>query len=230
MQRLTTPDLSEPLAGAVVAAAGQPATVRLGTILQISPTLQIDMGGTVLDPAAVGINALYRPRVGDVVALLGQSVEGADTSGSTWLLLGSVSPATAGNWATQMGFDQTGFTTNSVAYTTAGVISFCFTPFIVPPSGRVLLHWSAEIHHGTSFCLVSPQIATGAAAGAGTVIVGATDDRTVRNDATAVTRSAHTDLITGLTPFQQLNCTLYHRVGAGTGTIGRRRVVVQPVY
>lgn len=86
---MTSP-LLDPLAAAVVTSGGQAATVRVGTVTSITP-LQIDMGGTILDPAAVGIARDYAPVVGDVVALLGQSVEGADTSGSTWLAVCAIS-------------------------------------------------------------------------------------------------------------------------------------------
>lgn len=81
---------TDAVAAAVVSAAGQPATVRVGTITALSPT-RVTMGGTVIDPEAVGFARDYSPVLGDVVALLGQSVEGTDSSGSTWLVLGTIS-------------------------------------------------------------------------------------------------------------------------------------------
>lgn len=88
-EAVTSP-LNDPLAAAVVVSGGQPATVRVGTITALSPT-RVTMGGTVLDPDVVGFARDYSPVLGDVVALLGQSVEGADSSGSTWLVVGTIS-------------------------------------------------------------------------------------------------------------------------------------------
>ena len=85
----------EELASAVTATAGQPLTSRVGTIVSTSP-IQVDMGGTILDPAVVGCASSYLPRTGDTVVLLGQSVEGGDTSGSTWLIVCSVSNIAVG--------------------------------------------------------------------------------------------------------------------------------------
>jgi hypothetical protein len=81
----------DPLAAAVASSQGQPSTVRVGTVTSINP-LQITLGGpdgTVLNPAAVGLLQSYIPQIGDPVALLGQTVEGAEGSASTWLALGT---------------------------------------------------------------------------------------------------------------------------------------------
>jgi hypothetical protein len=75
----------EDLATAVTAAAGQPVTSRVGTVLAVNP-IQVDMGGTILDAAVVGCASSYLPRTGDTVVLIGQAVEGGDTSGSTWMI------------------------------------------------------------------------------------------------------------------------------------------------
>ena len=76
------------LADAVVDAAGQPLTSRVGTILAVNP-IQVDVCGTVLNPGVVGCVSSYLPRSGDTVVLVGQAVEGADSSGSTWLIVGA---------------------------------------------------------------------------------------------------------------------------------------------
>lgn len=80
--------MAEDLAEAVVDTAGQPTTSRVGTILGVNP-IQVDVGGTALNPAVVGCVSSYLPRTGDTVVLLGQAVEGADSSGSTWLIIGA---------------------------------------------------------------------------------------------------------------------------------------------
>jgi hypothetical protein len=86
------------LADAVVDAAGQPLTSRVGTILAVNP-IQVDVGGTVLNPAVVGCVSSYLPRSGDTVVLVGQAVEGADSSGSTWLIVGACVNSGSGQYS-----------------------------------------------------------------------------------------------------------------------------------
>lgn len=83
------------LAHGIAEAAGQPATVRIGTILSAPPLgeLLVDLDGTALNPAAVGVLGSYHPVVGDTVILLGQSVAGADSFASTWLVAGKSQPS-----------------------------------------------------------------------------------------------------------------------------------------
>lgn len=200
---------------------GQPATVRVGTVVGVNPVV-ITVQGTEFED--VGFLNGAPLAIGATVAILGQSSISAD--GSSWLALGGISPVTL---APAEAVAIPSYNVTSLTYTVAGPVAFCSVAFIVPPSGMVILHWSAEINHGTNFCLLAPQIATGPGPGTGTVVVAASDDVTVRNDASAVCRTASSELVSGLTPGQQLNVTLYHRVGGGTGTIGRRRVMVVPV-
>ena len=67
---------------------GEPSKVRIGTV---DANGFIMLQETVLDPASVGLLGSYTPVAGDSVALLGQSAVG--TSGTSWLVLGSVEPA-----------------------------------------------------------------------------------------------------------------------------------------
>jgi hypothetical protein len=87
---MTSPD--EPLADQTAATPGQPSTVRVGTVQAINP-IQILMGGTVIDRDSLGFLTDYNPVVGDTVAILGQAVEGANSSASTWLVLGAINAA-----------------------------------------------------------------------------------------------------------------------------------------
>lgn len=64
---------------------GQPAIVRIGTVVGTAP-LRVSVQGTVF--SHVGILNGVSPSLGAVVALLGQSSVSAD--GSSWLLLGTV--------------------------------------------------------------------------------------------------------------------------------------------
>lgn len=75
------------LPDAVFNAAGQPATVRVGTVVGTSP-LRVSVQGTIFPVARIG--AL--PSVGATVLLLGQSVRASGSSGSSWICLGTIVP------------------------------------------------------------------------------------------------------------------------------------------
>lgn len=62
---------------------GQPATVRIGTVVSVAPLVVSVQGALFTDVGSVGDLV-----VGDVVALLGQSAVSAD--GSSWLALGDI--------------------------------------------------------------------------------------------------------------------------------------------
>lgn len=87
--------MSDDIAQAVQDSGGQPSTVRIGTVVSTTP-IQVDLGGTILGLEALGFLTPYTPSVGDVVALLGQSVEGSQATGSSWLALGAIVPSTSG--------------------------------------------------------------------------------------------------------------------------------------
>lgn len=74
---------------AIIETAGQPSTTRVGTIVSVNP-VRVDIQGTVFGGSAVGILGSYSPVVGDHVSVLGQSVRGASSSGSSWLILGRI--------------------------------------------------------------------------------------------------------------------------------------------
>jgi hypothetical protein len=77
------------IAEQVQAASGAPASVRIGTVTSVAPTVISAQGVTFSE---VGILASYTPVEGDTVALLGQS----PTSGSdptSWLVLGKINPS-----------------------------------------------------------------------------------------------------------------------------------------
>lgn len=67
--------------------AGQPSSVRIGTVTSVSP-MAISVQGAVFTD--VGFLGDYTPLVGDVVALLGQSSQ-AGSDPASWLCLGRVS-------------------------------------------------------------------------------------------------------------------------------------------
>ena len=65
---------------------GQPSTIRVGTIVSISP-IQVSVQGTIF--TGVGVLNDYAPQLGDNVLLAGQSAVSSD--GSSWVVLGSPS-------------------------------------------------------------------------------------------------------------------------------------------
>lgn len=75
----------------IVNNAGQPATVRVGTVVATSP-LTVDVQGTRFTNLGL-LNVAPAPGLGAVVLLLGQAVKGAKTSGSSWIILGQIIPA-----------------------------------------------------------------------------------------------------------------------------------------
>lgn len=213
--------MTSPLANQVAEAVGEPSSVRIGTVTQVSP-LKVDVQGTeYTNLGRIG----PCPAVGQTVALLGQSTA-AGSEPTSWLVLGVISTAC---YPAVFAFSDTVDTTASAVYTIAGAPTVGVS-FTVPPAGRVKIHWGAEINNSAAgFTLVSPQVATGAVLGAGTVILAASDANTARSDTVTVfVRSSNFHLLEGLTPDAVLNCTLYHRTGAPVGGISRRRVLVDP--
>lgn len=80
--------MMQDLALAVDQSAGQPSTTRVGIITSVAP-VTVELDEQPLNPAVVGCVASYSPRVGDNVVLLGQAIEGADTSASSWTMVGA---------------------------------------------------------------------------------------------------------------------------------------------
>lgn len=80
------------LPGAVFDAAGQPATVRIGVVVGVAP-LRVRIQATEIQGDSLGrIGSL--PALGDTVLLIGQSVHGANSSASSWVVLGTILPST----------------------------------------------------------------------------------------------------------------------------------------
>lgn len=79
------------LADEIFNASGQPATVRVGTVTSTSP-FQVTVQGTVITRLGL-LNVAPAPGLGAVVLLLGQSVKGAHSSGSSWIVIGEIVPA-----------------------------------------------------------------------------------------------------------------------------------------
>lgn len=79
------------LAEVIQAAAGQPASVRIGAVVSTGP-LVVTVQGVQFNADALGVLSSYSPAPGDIVALLGQSTaSGSDPT--SWVVLGRVVPA-----------------------------------------------------------------------------------------------------------------------------------------
>lgn len=79
------------LADKIVDSSGQPATIRVGIVTSTSPFTVEVQGAPFTDLGFLDVAP--RPALGAVVLLLGQSVRGAKSSGSSWVVLGEVVPA-----------------------------------------------------------------------------------------------------------------------------------------
>lgn len=76
------------LADEIFGASGQPATVRVGIVTSTSP-FEVTVQGTIFTELGL-LNVAAAPGLGAVVLLLGQSVRGAKSSGSSWIVLGEI--------------------------------------------------------------------------------------------------------------------------------------------
>ena len=76
------------LSDRISGASGQPSTTRIGVVTSTSP-FEVTVQGTVFTELGL-LNVAAAPALGAVVLLLGQSVRGAKSSGSSWIVLGEI--------------------------------------------------------------------------------------------------------------------------------------------
>lgn len=127
-------------------------------------------------------------------------------------------------------------TTTSTTFTTtrSGATSPVGTAFIVPPSGKVKVHWACGITNSanTNYGLVGFQIKTGSTVGSGSTLFGASDSRAVQHTpqtaGSAEQQAGRTSTVPGLTPGDTCNVSLVYRVLGGTGTFQRVEVTLDP--
>lgn len=77
-------------AAQVAKSRGQPATVRIGTVVSVLPPAVTVQGTTLND---VGFLRGYSPQIGDTVAVLGQSAVTADAA--SWLVMNAIEPGSS---------------------------------------------------------------------------------------------------------------------------------------
>jgi len=218
------------LAEAVQQAAGQPSSVRIGTIDSVVP-LTVSVQGTTLDD--LGLLGSYTPVVNDSVILLGQSSStGSDPA--SWVALGAASPVPRQPPQTALsGTPVGGFTSTTYVASSPPVGVW----FVAPPSGIVRVDWSSRFQTNTinTRTAVSVQIATDRTLDAGTVVSSANDNSALENNndpaggANTRLQAAMFRLVTGLTPGAEYNAVVKFRMlTAGNGDIYNQQILVTP--
>lgn len=123
-------------------------------------------------------------------------------------------------------------TTSSAAYTatlTGGTA--CFTTFVAPPSGKVLIHNSCEptASASTQAAYCSFEVRVGNTPGVGTVFLAAATSHAVMGSGNLTTGSGRTKLLTGLTPGQTYSARQLFLSTSGTATFEGKELIAQPV-
>lgn len=110
----------------------------------------------------------------------------------------------------------------------------CGVVFTAPPSGRVALHWSGALRNlatgDTPVAYLSPEVRTGPVVGSGTLVLPASDSRTVRANLEGIQtiRAGASHVLSGLAPGQVYNAWILHRVTSNTGEFFYRGLIVEP--
>jgi hypothetical protein len=122
--------------------------------------------------------------------------------------------------------------TTSTSYTaavTGGTSADCAVVFVAPTSGRVLLLYTTTLDNSSGgFTYAAPEVRTGSTIGSGSTVLAANDDYAIKNEGSLQVRFGGHYLLTGLTPGQEYNARLMHRVSANTGTLDERIITAVP--
>jgi hypothetical protein len=207
---------------------GQPATVRIGTVVSLSP-LTVSLQQTNM--VNMGVLDSYIPTVGDVVALLGQSAVSSD--GSSWLLLGRPTDPVAGMYlarAVTSTTDAAGVSTLSAAYVALTAGFNMGVAFFAPSSGKALCSWRASTAPAAGATAWSSfRLGLGVVVGAGAVVQAPTDNVALMLSVTGSGDGGTSTLLLGLTPGAAYNVQMQHRTSVGTSFWARREITVIPV-
>src|SRR5690606_35617729 len=117
---------------------------------------------------------------------------------------------------------------------TGGSYAHCAVVFTAPDTGRVLIHWAGGVRNldsdGSAVAYLSPEVRTGGTIGSGSVVLAASDSRTVRSNlgGNHTIRAGVTHLLSGLTPGATYNARILHRVTSQTGQFFQRSLIVAP--
>lgn len=156
------------------------------------------------------------------------ALEAADTALDTRLDAVEAAIDTSASMDTQ----NTAGTTSSSAYTntlTGGTAAF--RAFVAPPSGAVLIHSMCELFNSTSgqLTICSIRVMTGAIANSGSTVLAVSDDEAIMSTSTVSNRYGVVSMVTGMTSGSTYHVQQFYRVTGGTGTFGRKKLIVSPV-
>lgn len=137
------------------------------------------------------------------------------------------------DWAgsTSVSNDQAALiSTAAVAYSLSATV--CGVAFVAPPSGKVSLHWSANLDCTAAgfFALCTAEVRVGGTVGAGAVFLAANDVNALWQQGTDGLRYGTSKLVGGLTPGTTYNVSLWQRSNnvANTAQFVNREVYVTP--
>jgi hypothetical protein len=121
------------------------------------------------------------------------------------------------------------FTNASTTYTTTGG-TVCGTSFVMPPSGKVMIHYMGRMKNSgaTASTYITIQVRTGSTVNAGTIVLAADDSQAIDHAGDTSDRNGGSYRFDG-TAGSTYNVALLHRVEATTGTYSERQVFVVPV-
>jgi hypothetical protein len=153
----------------------------------------------------------------------------SDLSAGTTVRAGDTPPAVSDE---QSGSYTVTITTFGIT-AASGSYADCGVAFVAPTTGRVLVTWSGQVANNTAggACELSPYIREGTVVGSGTAFLASVIDnktRLVSYTGGAIQHAGMTMLVEGLTPGDDYNVRLDHRVSGNTGTFIYRKVAVIP--
>lgn len=124
-------------------------------------------------------------------------------------------------------FDGTTFGTDN----DSGTYNDCAVVFMACTTGKAEISYAAELdgNGATVGCNVAPVVREGNVVGSGATVLAADLARAIRHIGTDSHRHGATYTIEGLTPGDEYNVRLEHRVNSGIGTIQYRHLSVKPV-
>lgn len=197
-------------------------SITTSSLSQGSPTL-------MLGPAS-GVNMIMDDneimvRNNGSTSTLTVQREGGNTVFGGPLVLGSVSNNMVST------FQNAAFTNNSTSPTTSGA-TVCGTAFVAPPSGKVKLHFAADLQPGSgNWTAVRPRVRNGSTVNTGTDFVVADEEHWLTGyGAGGGIASGRMMPVTGLTPGNSYNVVLEHWSSSASGaSVRRRRIDVEPV-
>jgi hypothetical protein len=117
---------------------GQPATVRIGTVLTVSPLVVSVQGSALTNIGALNPGLV----VGDVVALLGQSAISSD--GSSWLALGPLATSAQVHTDNPAGIQVMTVVQNNATAVYAAITGVTFTFRKLRANSRVVMHFAGS--------------------------------------------------------------------------------------